>query len=823
MKPTQQRNGFLPSGTTGHSRPSRLRPASRRSLAASWLLLALILAGPNVSTADEPACDDQGASLRLLTYNVAKIATFDSNEDAFGMDDTVRAKRIVAGILRGDNDVVALNEVFKDDAKWVYYKGLRERFPHVIFELRESDLDQDSGLMLFSRFPFRPLSGPGVMEGSVTAVSGGQLQLSVFGIEGDNWTDVSYTVFDGRACSGDDCWADKGAALVRIENPCTDLVENVVFTHMQASYGSDNEEKQLLRQENRSIQLLRIQQMIAKSLTDHEQQTESVYLMGDLNISGDPDRESPDTAATLSEWRQRFSNEPEVISLFGERFTACGTGPCTWDPLTGSGSYLIDTWHFETSPDDPGETTRSEGRLDYILRNDPVLPPLQPTGSTQLCAQHLRVAYELDDQDGWERYSDHLGVGGDFNRRADHCDAVNARAVAFPDRTAADATHHLRFDGRITFPGSMQWYQLPTPGTYSIQSSSPVDFEVYRHTDLSQPIRSRGVDAERGQRFAVTEGPLYVRVFASTGGVPDRSWQGPYTIDFHRHSCNRPTDDCSLPPASRQPAVWGVGPVNEEDALWMSFETETSEQGLFPTIELIVSRPEEIAIEAEIVSDTLTETFPIVDREDLDVDGDGTTDSLRLTLGDLEGLPGGGRRKYFVRIVPERDRDVALALEVELRTNLTYLYPRLLRCEVQNDTFGDDEIYALIEVDAALPTAVTSLVPGMIFLGDFDDDSADKAVTVLGPRRFVDSAVINLIEDDDGFNGDDDYLEPMWDYEDRLPSPDPIQLAPLDPASPRTVGVFRWSDIPVPGLAVPPLLTHDYSYRLQFLLTHEPE
>ena len=589
--------------------------------ASRWLCLAIIMMMPTHLAAAEATCEGQGASLRLLTYNVAMVGTFVSNEDVFGMDDKLRAKLIANGILRGDHDVVALNEVFKDDAKWVFYELLKERFPHVVYKLGESDLDQDSGLMLFSRFPFKELSGSRVMDGSVTAVSNSQLKLSIDGIVGENWTDVSYTVFEGDACSRGDCWADKGAALVRIENPCTDLVENVVFTHMQASYGDDDQDDQRKRRRNRSVQLRLIREMIQQSLNTHEQQTEPIYLMGDLNISGGTDPEDPITTSQLTEWQLRFSNAPAVTALVGERFTACGDGVCTWDPTTGTGSLFVDSWYYEGSRQDSGATTRGEGRLDYILRSDPVLPPFQTPGPSRLCAQHPRVAYELGDQDGWERYSDHLGVSGDFNRRAAHCDAKSALPVVL-DGKGDPPVNHQQIEGRITFPGSMQWYRLPLRGTYSINTSPQVDFDVYRETDLSRPIRARGEDHERGRRYAVTQGALYVRVFASSDNKPNRGWQGSYTIDFYRHSCNRPTDDCSLPPASPQPATWGIGPVNEEDALWMSFETDTSDEGLFPTLELIITRTQEVELEVEIVDEALTETYAITSREELNEDGD---------------------------------------------------------------------------------------------------------------------------------------------------------------------------------------------------------
>ena len=111
----------------------------------------------------------------------------------------------------------------------------------------------------------------------------------------------------------------------------------------------------------------------------------------------------------------------------------------------------------------------------------------------------------------------------------------------------------------------------------------------------------------------------------------------------------------------------------------------------------------------------------------------------------------------------------------------------------------------------------------MIFVGDFDEGGPGKAVTMLGPRRFVNHAVINLIEDDDGFNGDEDYLEPVWEHEERLPSPHPILLAPLDPSSARTEGVFRWTNVVTPDLADLPGFDYDYSYRMELLLAHEPE
>jgi hypothetical protein len=123
--------------------------------------------------------------------------------------------------------------------------------------------------------------------------------------------------------------------------------------------------------------------------------------------------------------------------------------------------------------------------------------------------------------------------------------------------------------------GSMQWYLITEPGTYTIaiDGNPDVDFLVYKSTDLSRPIQPDGYLGETrdlqitepicretsagnnttlgdcipdravhwvsGRVQALIQFPIYVRVFGE-----NRSVTGDYKLIVHKHRCESPRDFC---------------------------------------------------------------------------------------------------------------------------------------------------------------------------------------------------------------------------------------------------------------------------------------
>ena len=132
------------------------------------------------------------------------------------------AKLIAAAITSADYDVIALNEVFDNDAKDTLVDALKDQYPYYVKYFKEGSAVEDSGLMIFSRFPFLPLPKT-------------EFQAEV---DGSNPNDVAFRLFED--CDGVDCHADKGAALVRVQVDGLAGAAGsytLVFAHFQADSG----------------------------------------------------------------------------------------------------------------------------------------------------------------------------------------------------------------------------------------------------------------------------------------------------------------------------------------------------------------------------------------------------------------------------------------------------------------------------------------------------------------------------------------------------------------------------------------------------------
>src|SRR5262249_7376091 len=95
----------------------------------------------------------------------------------------------------GNLDVIALNEVFDEDARKRLVTRLSPHFPHRVEYIDHGLNLEDSGLMLFSKFPFAPLPKSSAIytDGTVKATTG----------------DVGFTLFSFGDSAGVDAFAAK--------------------------------------------------------------------------------------------------------------------------------------------------------------------------------------------------------------------------------------------------------------------------------------------------------------------------------------------------------------------------------------------------------------------------------------------------------------------------------------------------------------------------------------------------------------------------------------------------------------------------------------
>lgn len=480
--------------------------------------------------------NNNGNGLRLGTYNTqmrSTIAEAINDKTPFPQNDAPeRAERLALAILKSefDYDIIALNEVFDEEARANLVQALKGKYPHFIQKLDESLVSispgkfkfnlEDSGLMLFSKFPFENVpTQPGMK--------------------------FAFTLF--KESTEADNLAAKGAAYVRIRHPFSDRkAYNIVFTHMQAD--QDTKHPNI-----RKSQLSQIENLLKTAMTPQQLQMEDIFVMGDLNIIGNSE-----------EWTRHFDNSSSFFT-----------------------SVLHDSWIKDQSPanvlkPDPGLTTTTD-RLDYFLRSHNPLRRLQ--------LQHMTLAYNLVPP-GVARSSDHFGLNVDLNHKIDsseaisHCNPLVARVA---DLSPTDST--FAHTGSLEPQGAMKWYRFNESGTYTFNlngaSDKDVQFLVYSSFDLTTPIspykKETGVDG--GSKFVLPEAPFFVRVFH-----PDRKKViTSYTFRARKHRGIRQDDAIVLIPHQPQKFTMPKGnPLNKEDIMWFKLHTERADSGLPQNLQFFV-------------------------------------------------------------------------------------------------------------------------------------------------------------------------------------------------------------------------------------------
>jgi Endonuclease/Exonuclease/phosphatase family len=598
--------------------------------------------GPRPAHAGPVPVANMVRPIRLMTYNTALMSltgrvigtalgwpvdqkiTIHSNADSFGglpYDDRVDV--MADRIKQEDPDVVVLNEVWDDAQKKRFVDDLSPTYPAYIRKIvgpvpgannpfaapgQGSDIDriahflkspagvpavtiltgfvtplipgiqifsftldmQDSGIMLFSKKPFTTFS-KNVKQGNGVTVEG-----SNFGaVWGDNPNEVATLVFD-RA-RGMDELASKAVGLVRIQTAPQTIVD-VAFSHTNADEDVSEENADV-----RAYQMSKVRLMMLHSLTQTQLKTEQLYMVGDLNTPGYTKKYGP--LKFNAEWTSLFG--PQAPPPFPKNpgiFFACGNGPCTatsGPTFKSSGSFLTDTWGFETSVEDQSKSNYLDNNYyDYVLHNQP----------SRQCMQHIRIGSEMHDPASDDELSDHLPVHVDFNLVNARCTPAlgdpNGPLVVNLDPQTPSMTAEPQDGTQIKFQGSMQWYYIPTRGAYWIRSldwTTYVAFDVYKDTDLSTPIEPYHgqTDPERGERF-VSDRPLFIRVYAAhPDGTPDRTAVGQYSIHIAKCMGTGPMDSLPLTPAvETDPFSWDTfgAPIKK---VWFDFLTDQAVGGQF--------------------------------------------------------------------------------------------------------------------------------------------------------------------------------------------------------------------------------------------------
>lgn len=683
-----------------------------------------------LATLISTGCSNIGESVRMGTFNVQFLPD--------SPDDKTRSKAIADRIKAGQYDVIALNEVFDEEARETFIAELKGTYPSYVGYIGDAAVGaQDSGLMLFSRFPFEPLPDgryrhdPAYLQ----AVN-----------SGSDWKDVAFIEYDED--SFPDNWAGKGVAFVRLKNPRTGRIYNIAFSHLQASYPEKEEDAEDWNEpiEIRTEQMSDVRNIIVRSLKTGQFEREDTFVLGDLNVDGDhaDPNLGPDgfDQPNLWEWVEKFDQSGQ---FFAEQ--------------------MKDAWAFEQSPHDRGltnlyhwgpEFSPDQGaRLDYVLRNRTTTGHLDKEG---LCMQHMTLAHNMRDGApfiesgfgfaGINELSDHIGLNADINLRAPQCDPLTA---------LVNMTLDFWKTGSIAFPGSMQWYRFDTPGTYAFAVEGGAWFRVYSSRDMStpapqyfgetiefKPYRGKPV---KGAKFSLPEPPFFVRL-----SHPHRGSTGSYKFVAHRANCASKEEACvleaGLPIQHTLPGV----PINPDDTAWFELHTEKADSGNAQKLRFAVDQFAGESFELELRRDDgMTSVASAVPESDPDNPG------MSRSVIEFEGADG---QKLYLLV--KRSSLAATGYRIGWDTNLTVLHGQgagvpgaaseNLFCVVETDGIMDtDEIYLTVTVDGIKKV-------DDLFIGQYDDGIYRTMEDLTGTVRYLDKVEVTLREEDGGLSGEDDFL-----------------------------------------------------------------
>ena len=313
-----------------------------------------------------------------------------------------RAELLAARILGSDLDIVALSEVFSETGRSRLVELLGEAFPHRVEYIGSRKLHRfDSGLMVFSRLPL--LAIPSTVPHATRRVRG----RTAVGSDPDSVARyVRFTEFDD--CARSDCWAAKGVGYVRVRTDDRSVSEpglHLFFTHMQASYASDEARRELETAAVRSGQRSEMAEFIEAVAGSGLERGEQALLVGDLNVDGSADITGgiERRTALVGDERTRMLDE------LGPAFPA----------------GISDTWRDHGPYGDPGLTfpvRRPTVRFDYVLAS----PPADDGGP---CVRSIRRAWGLDvhrapgsiDVSLERQVTDHVGLVVDLVPQSGRC------------------------------------------------------------------------------------------------------------------------------------------------------------------------------------------------------------------------------------------------------------------------------------------------------------------------------------------------------------------------------------------------------------------
>jgi exonuclease III len=469
------------------------------------------------------------SALRLMTFNVQMLPL--AAALALGTSDNAveRAERVANAILNlptaEQPDVIAFNEVLSEDGRDKLREILAAWGNMVVKMDNGGVLDEDSGLMLVSKLPFQTLP------------TGGLLYEHFYDDSADT-----------------DAKSAKGVGIVQVSRPAENTT--IAFTHMQASYTSDGQYRDI-----RAKQFDAIHSALSEVLGPDHDNWRNVVLIGDLNVRGDAN-------ATTNEWARTFKTSG---SPFQKTF------------YDGWRSYM----HPPTSDDevDPGYTNidvsnGKQKRLDYQCFTQAGVP------STGAVPHHMFT--RLRDQ------SDHFALEAVIERWSPHCcpsQAIELRNIDSYESAAGDPTTLRLVNVDFREIDAYQWIYVDWPATFTIYAPPGLRVRLFLDTDLSTEASMKDTLSVTDLPPAAQEGlqELPVDPEGSTFATRRPFWfalqldavdPGAATVAVFEHLGDAPERAIWLTPHVTVPSSFPHGqPLGTDDICWFKAKFPTTFAG----------------------------------------------------------------------------------------------------------------------------------------------------------------------------------------------------------------------------------------------------
>jgi hypothetical protein len=497
-----------------------------------------------------------------------------------------RAKDIADRVLAATEpwDVLCFNEVFDEDGREILEHRLQTAYPNYVLKADADDRGvgallvaggsalaiggalwgialgllggasllssrwEDSGLMLFSKFPFKGIRIPDTLA---------QLAGLSTGITIPNVAFVPY-----EDATGNDQNSAKGVVFAQLELPDESLF-NLMISHTQADPLDDIGKNKATRKAQFTTAMALLDSCLEGNTARKE-----ILFCGDFNVQGMADSNGL---------------RPEWTSLLGT-------------PSTMLTKVLQDAWISEQCPGrallgttplpndcDPGITAHAQ-RLDYMLRPRPY--------PGRMVAQHIRIAHDvaqISPTSPSKYTSDHLPLSIDLHEAKAFNTANTAEKLAFsidhPEVRSSDTLS----------AGQMHWYRIDDPGGYGfamVNGATQVSHAVYTKADLSQPyqpfVRDTSpptAESPSVSRYALAEAPFFIRVWLRPN-VPRAN----YTLYSRRFVGTGPKDAIPLMRSWPCPGEARVGaphsydnpdtPVDDFDTVWFTARLDRTYPGV---------------------------------------------------------------------------------------------------------------------------------------------------------------------------------------------------------------------------------------------------